>query len=455
MGQIFNGLFGTNAAANTNNNTAQAYAQNNQQIDATRAQQGSLVNQLQAQANGQGPQLSQAILNQAAAQSGANANAIAAGARGVNPALANYQAQNANAAAMQNAAQQGVGAGIQQQLGALGQLGGQLNTMYNQGTQGQQFNTANDVSVGLAQTQQNASSSGGLLGGLGSLLGFASGGAVPSGNGPRSALANHFKMLADGGDVDTAGDPGIPGVPKVVTPPPAQKSGGGGGGITSLLPLLAAAAKGGEVRKMYADGTDAVPSLPDANYDASGHSALYGTPPPPTAPTASTTSPAKPHPFSASAQGMSRSSSSNPIMSGFSALGAGLRHQGLSILSSLGSDGSSPATPDIASSAASGFSKGGKVPALVSPGEGYLPPSKVAKVAKSKDKGKAALKEAERIPGKAKVEGDSYANDTVPKTLEAGGIVLPRHVTQAKDPAKEAAKFVSKVMAQKKMGMRR
>lgn len=86
-----------------------------------------------------------------------------------------------------------------------------------------------------------------------------------------------------------------------------------------------------------------------------------------------------------------------------------------------------------------------KVPAMVSPGERYLPPSEVKAVAAGK---KAPIKAGEKIPGKAKVSGakNDYANDTVAKTLEAGGIVLPRSVTQAKDPAKKAQEFVAAIL---------
>lgn len=89
---------------------------------------------------------------------------------------------------------------------------------------------------------------------------------------------------------------------------------------------------------------------------------------------------------------------------------------------------------------------GGKVPALVSPGEKYLSPKEVKKVAEGK---KDAIKAGEKIPGKPKVGGskNSYANDTVHKTLEEGGIVLPRSVTQAKNPAKAAHAFVAAIVA--------
>lgn len=90
------------------------------------------------------------------------------------------------------------------------------------------------------------------------------------------------------------------------------------------------------------------------------------------------------------------------------------------------------------------LAKGGKVPAMVSPGERYLPPRAVKEVAKGKD----PLKAGEKIPGKPKYKGNDYRNDVVPKTLESGGIVLPNEVMQSKNPHWAAHKFVSNIMAQ-------
>ena len=91
---------------------------------------------------------------------------------------------------------------------------------------------------------------------------------------------------------------------------------------------------------------------------------------------------------------------------------------------------------------------GGQVPAMVSPGERYLPPTEVEKVKEGK---KPAYKAGEMIPGQAKVKGDSLKNDTVPATLEEGGIVIPRSVMQSKNPEESARKFVAAVMAKQKM----
>lgn len=96
----------------------------------------------------------------------------------------------------------------------------------------------------------------------------------------------------------------------------------------------------------------------------------------------------------------------------------------------------------------SSFAKGGevkkKIPAMVSPGEVYLKPGQAKAVAKGKAD---PIKSGERIPGKPKVPGNSYANDIVPKKLDAGGVVIPNSVMQSSDPAHNAYKFVQAVMA--------
>lgn len=93
------------------------------------------------------------------------------------------------------------------------------------------------------------------------------------------------------------------------------------------------------------------------------------------------------------------------------------------------------------------MANGGPVQAIVSPGEKYLDPQAVQQVAK----GANPMKAGETIPGKPKVGGakDSYANDVVPKTLQEGGIVLPRSVTQAKDADAKAHAFVQAILNKK------
>lgn len=86
------------------------------------------------------------------------------------------------------------------------------------------------------------------------------------------------------------------------------------------------------------------------------------------------------------------------------------------------------------------MAKGGKVPAKVSPGEIYLPPAKAEAVAS----GRASPMSGERIPGKAKVKGDSLKNDTVDRNLEEGGVVIPRSKASK---AKDAEAFVKAVFS--------
>ncbi len=95
--------------------------------------------------------------------------------------------------------------------------------------------------------------------------------------------------------------------------------------------------------------------------------------------------------------------------------------------------------------------KGGKVPAMVSPGEQYLPPKDVQKVVQQ---GKNPLAVGERIPGKPKFKGNNYANDIVPKTLESGGIVIPNKIMQSKNPHFEAMKFVHATIAKNRKGLK-
>jgi len=90
------------------------------------------------------------------------------------------------------------------------------------------------------------------------------------------------------------------------------------------------------------------------------------------------------------------------------------------------------------------FAQGGKVPALVSPGEVYLPPHQVHQVV---NQGADPLAIGHRFPGKAKVKGDSEKNDVIPADLDEGGVVINRE--NAMDSHK-AMKFVHKAIAKKK-----
>jgi hypothetical protein len=90
---------------------------------------------------------------------------------------------------------------------------------------------------------------------------------------------------------------------------------------------------------------------------------------------------------------------------------------------------------------------GGKVDAMVSPGEVYLPKDE----AKAAAAGKVdALKAGHKIPGKALVKGDSLKNDIVPAKLEEGGCVIPRSILESKNPHEAAAMFVAEQIKKSK-----
>ena len=91
------------------------------------------------------------------------------------------------------------------------------------------------------------------------------------------------------------------------------------------------------------------------------------------------------------------------------------------------------------------MAKGGKVPAMVSPGEVYLTPEKVGRVLN----GENPLKIGEKFQGNAKVKGNSIKNDTIPKTLDDGGVVISR--THVGSPEK-AELFVRRAIHMKKGG---
>jgi len=54
------------------------------------------------------------------------------------------------------------------------------------------------------------------------------------------------------------------------------------------------------------------------------------------------------------------------------------------------------------------------------------------------------------VPGKAKYEGDTRSNDTVPALLSPGEIVLPRSVAQSEEAPEKAKKFVEAIKKQKR-----
>lgn len=96
-----------------------------------RGNQENLVAQLERQARGEGPSVAAQQLKAATDQNTSTQAALAASSRG-NPNLAQFQAANNASAIGQGAAQSAALGRVQEQLGAMGQLGGVL-----QGARGQ------------------------------------------------------------------------------------------------------------------------------------------------------------------------------------------------------------------------------------------------------------------------------------------------------------------------------
>lgn len=391
----------TTAQANEQYKNAQgAIDQQQAFVNATQAQNGlgnqsSVYNQMQGVANGTGPNPAAAMLANATGANVANQAALMAGQRGANSnaGLIARQAAMQGANTQQQAAGQQASMQAQQSLNALSNMGGIANTQaaqqaaalqgLNQNVQGEQSNILNSI-AGANQSRVGMQSN--VNNANASMANTTMQGQQGMLGGIFNGAGAMMSAMADGGEVEL-----MP-----LTPPSNPNSdkskGGGAGGLLKLAALLA-------------DGGSVSPELmsltPSAN---AGANQLYK---------------------GVSSFGKALMTPKKPVDEGAGASGT-----------LTNGPGGPAATP--------GFAKGGSVPALVSPGEVYIPPKGVEEVAKGK---KDPISAGEKIPGKAKVKGNSYANDTVHKTLEEGGIVLPKSVMESAHPHWAAHKFVSAILA--------
>jgi len=453
--------------------------------------QSNVYSQLQGVANGTGPNPAQAMLNQSTQQNVANQAALMAGQRGAsaNAGLIARQAAQQGAQTQQQAAGQAATMQSQQSLGALGQLGGiagqqvaqqgsatQGLSASQQAEQGQIQNAIaaqNNASVGIntanasmANTQMQGQQS--MIGGLMN-MGAAAGAAM--------------LMMKDGGQVRQRFDGGgyaMQSADYNNTDP--VDYGSGATDMSSVGPQANTSQKAttGNVSAPATPSTPVAPSTPTVK---SSFSQLANQKHP------SNQNPGQQNqqqPFNMGQQGnnggsglsqgannlgsvlgkaignyFNKSSSSNSqpgsvltpseqnnMNLGINPASAPLPQQtttGPDMDNSSPAQASGNADPDQMNAA-----RGGKVPALVSPGEVYLKPKDVKKVVNGAD----PMKVGEHIPGKPKVGGakNSYANDTVKKTLDEGGIVVPRSKTKGKNPSEASIRFVHAIAA--KHGMR-
>lgn len=418
MGFVANALGFNNSYTNTSGAGANTTAQ--QATDETTlanalAGQGTLAQQLQAQANGQGPNIANLQLQQATNQNNQNAAASLGSQRGMNPALAQRIISQQQATNNQNAAGQSGVLRAQQQLAAQGALG---NVYAQQAQEGaQNLNTLTQAQTAAnnsnaAAAGQNAQIGGGLVGGIlgggAAALGLAKGGKVT----PEHHLS---QMLISAGHL--------------------------------IKP------------KKYAFGTD--DGGVEASYVAEDSAAGGGIDPSHTDTPASqliTQSYNGPDPANQVVDTANAVSEANPIQANAKkpgAFGTGFANATKGGMGAAMAPVASPAFANVPPpqltqpNQISGLAPllrahGGKVPAMVSPGERFIPPQYVEAVKTGKIK---ASKVAPKFPGKAKVKGDSEENDNIPKSLEEGGVVVPR--TKA-DNDSDAREFLQAIQADKK-----
>jgi hypothetical protein len=442
--------------------------------------QSSVYNQLQGVTNGTGPNPAQAALNQNTGANIANQASLMAGQRGssANAGLIARQAAQQGAATQQQAVGQGATLQANQSLNALNSQGAIANNQaanqaaatnaYSSAAQGEQgtllnsINAQNQAAVGNQSNVNtvNAGMSGIVAGQQGNLLS-----GVTSGIG---SAAGMIPSLFGGGSMST-GAP-IAGAGSSLG---GDAIGGTAGSTQNLIGAGAlVSAKGGKVPKMMADGGNTAPAyVPQAVQAQPLQQAPQYTPPsiesgpqsnvgqymmtnsaPASTPAAKAKSSGVGMPDLSSL--VKEGSLANNIYQGGSKLWSGIggifdSGGTASLIGGGAMDAGAVAAPVVGDAAVTAVAaKGGRagktVPALVSPGEQYLPPQDVEKV----KKGANPLAVGERIPGTPKVKGNSYANDIVPKKLEAGGIVIPNSIMQGKNPHWGAMKFVQAHMAQ-------
>lgn len=409
-------------------------------------QQQGLADQLGLQAQGKGPNPAQAALNQNTSQNIANQAALMAGQRGTgaNTGLIARQAGQQGAGIQQQAvgqqavmqAQQQLAAqqALQQQQGMMGnlasqQVGQQASGIgnLNQYAQGMQQNILNSIanqnqSMVNNQSGVNNANAGIAQGNQAFQAGVVKqlagvGGSAATGGAPTGYNGGMVEKYPDGGIVGQDGKKEFEnslreymGIPLTQGPTPEQLREQEYARIREQNKTNMGYADGGVVGPQshfgkrlngYADG-GGVEFTPNRYLDQ----------------------------IRESGEGAGE---------GLGKMGSSMFGEKKLVGKQVGKAGSS----DLSSSSPFTAHKGGKVPAKVSPGEVYLSPEKVDKVAK----GKASPLSGEKIHGKAKVKGDSLKNDTVSKTLDAGGIVLPRSVTQSKNAPQKAHDFVAALLA--------
>lgn len=435
-------------------NTQTGLAQQQDFLKAVQAQgglgnQASVFNQLQGVASGEGPNPAQAMLANSTGANVSNQAALMAGQRGAgsNVGMLARQAGQQGAGIQQNAAGQAAALQANQSLNALNQMGGLATNQANQ-----QANAINAYSNAAQAGQQN------LLGAVGAY------------NNAQMGMQSNMNTVNAGMQGNIASQQGNMMSDIMGAAGSAMNLMGGQFGLPADAFSFA---QGGMVPKKMADGgavedpTSSATTLDESEGATSGpqsnvgrsflesQNALGAYTPAATAPMQNKSQSGGGIPpellnigakIGSEVSGLSDtiggwlSSAGNELGTFFGGMGSALGAAGPALAGGA-TDVLLPAAAEAAP-AVMLAAKGGKVPALVSPGETYLDSKEVSKV----KQGANPLDVGEKIPGKPKVKGNSYQNDTIPKTLEAGGVVIPNSIMQSKDAAKKAADFVAAVL---------
>lgn len=379
-------------------------------LNAVQAQNGlgnqtSVYNQLGQVAAGQGPNPAQAMLNQSTGQNVAAQNALMAGQRGAgaNAGLLARQASMQGANTQQQAAGQGATMQANQSLNALNAQGQMATNMANQqsnatnaytqaaqGEQGQilnQIGSQNNAAVGNTSSQNTANSgiANTVAGGQQKMVGNLFGGV--------SAAAS---MLAQGGQV-----------------PQPMADGGSPVGTTQLNAYQGPSSAVGQ----YMTGAGGGGSMMAANTgEAFGQGYQNGS--------------------DTVKSGIKNYNDAQMAKVSDAANGPGDIQPAEGGLSDMG----------LMKAAKGGTISKDKVPVLLSPGEVRLTPKQTAEVVKE---GKDPMKIGKTVPGTPKVGGakNDYANDTFATKEEPGSTVIPRSVTQSKNPSAKSIAFVHAIAA--------
>jgi hypothetical protein len=410
-----------NQAAGNSLSGYQQFAQNQAQQQNVANQLAQTGQQYQGIANGTGPNPALNQLNQTTGQNVANQAALMAGQRGAGSNVGLMARQNAmnGAATQQNAAgtaatlaanQQIAGlAGLQSNQAAQGSLYGQMGSQV-QGEQGANNNLYN-TSVSANNTQNaNDINNYSMMQGINSSVAQNNANAVnKTTSGMMGGVASVFGLahggkvpkFADGGDVDDSEDKSVPNKKGPI-------SGAFGGG--QQAPVV-------QIHNPYAIGV---------------------------------TSDNSPSPF-APQQSDSPEEEEEDSDGPKSSVGQILKNMG-NQQQAANMQAQAMTPQPVGNMQQPMMARGGKVPALVSPGEKYLSPQEAKAVAH----GKASPAQVGKIvPGTPKVRGNSYANDVVPAKLTPGGIVIPNSIMQSADPVKGAAAFVKAHMKSKVKGKKK